>query len=388
MTFQLAILTSLVLSASCLPTTVFAEASTVSKKLMPVSITFMEALAPKDTTSSERFQKEYEFSIQTGKDLTKQTLSNCGYELIDNKVLYDASDNLQALEQAKKAEKNNAWMIVGPRRSNHYLLAAQGASNTPSVSIMASSKEVYELNSLHLTMAQSNENMANALADETKSRLEKNKSITYFSIISKDCISCIDFAKSFDLKASKINLNKISEFSFTGEQPSLDEIKNIIQKAKPHFILIPNYSVVSAHIMNVVQSWGISTLYIGSDGWGDSKYGFVHNSPQLSKVNGLTIKGFPPADKGLEYFDLGKQILKNPTLAANFPVSGTAQSILKTMEALTQMLCDFKPKTKEEFISRFKVSGQKYFINPWGVSVFNLVNGEIVFDKTLKVSRK
>ena len=384
MKFQLAFLINLYLSASCLSTTVFAEAGTVLRKMIPVPITFMEALAPKDTTSSERFQKEYEFSIQTGKDLTKQTLAKCGYKLIDSKVFYDASDNLQALEQAKKAEKNNAWMIVGPRRSNHYLLATQGAPNTPSVSIMASSKEVYELNSLHLTMAQSNESMAKALADETKNRLKKNKSITYFSVISKDCVSCIDFAKSFDLKAAKINLIKLSEFSFTGEQPNLDEIKNVIQKEKPHFILIPNYSVVSANIMSIIQSWGVNTLYVGSDGWGDSKYGFVHNSPQLSKVNGLTIKGFPPADKGLEYFDLGKQILKNPTLAANFPVSGTAQSILKTMEALTQMLCNFKPKSKVEFTSHFKVSGKKYFINPWGVSVLNLVNGEIVFDKTIK----
>lgn len=385
---HLAFLNAIVLLVNCLPTAVFAEASNISKKLIPVSITFVEALAPKDTTSSERFQKEYEFSIQTGKDLTKQTLSKCGYELIDSKVLYDASDNLQALEQAKKAEKNNAWVIVGPRRSNHYLLATQGASNTPSVSIMASSKEVYELNSLHLTMAQSNENMANALADETKNRLKNYKSITYFSILSRDCVSCIDFAKSFDLKASKINLHKISEFSFMGEQPNLDEIKSSIQKSKPHFILIPNYSVVSAHIMSVIQSWGISTLYVGSDGWGDSKYGFVHNSPQLSEVNGLTIKGFPPTDKGLKYFDLGKQILRNPTLAASFPISGTSQSVLKTMEALTQMLCEFKPKSKDEFATRFKKSGKKYFINPWGVSIFNLVNGEIIFDKTLKVTRK
>lgn len=385
MKFQLAFLINLYLSASCLSTTVFAEAGTVLRKMIPVPITFMEALAPKDTTSSERFQKEYEFSIQTGKDLTKQTLAKCGYELIDSKVLYDASDNLQALEQAKKAEKNNAWLIIGPRRSNHYLLATQGAPNTPSVSIMASSQEVFDLNSLHLTMAQSNQNMANALADETKSRLNKNKSITYFSVLSADCVSCIDFSKSFDKKALKIKLNKLGEFAFTGERPNLGEIKEKIEKAKPDFILIPNYSVVSAHIMSVIQSWGVNTLYIGSDGWGDSKYGFVHNSPQLTKVNGLTVKGFPPTDKGLTYFDLGKQILKNPTLTANFPISGTSQSVLKSMEAITQMLCDFKPKSKDDFTSHFKNSGKKYFINPWGVSIFNLANGEIVFDKTLKV---
>lgn len=68
-----------------------------------VKISFLEALAPKDTTSSERFQKEYEYAVQTGIDLTKKDLAKCGYELVDEKSFYDASDTLQALEQAKQA---------------------------------------------------------------------------------------------------------------------------------------------------------------------------------------------------------------------------------------------------------------------------------------------
>jgi hypothetical protein len=74
------------------------------KPLIKVKISFMEALAPKDTTSSERFQKEYEYAVQTGKDLTREKLKSCGYEITEEKILYDASDNLQAFEQAKKSE--------------------------------------------------------------------------------------------------------------------------------------------------------------------------------------------------------------------------------------------------------------------------------------------
>lgn len=58
------------------------------QNLIPVKISFLEALAPKDTTSSERFQKEYDFAIQTGKDLTKAKLSKCGYELVESQTLY------------------------------------------------------------------------------------------------------------------------------------------------------------------------------------------------------------------------------------------------------------------------------------------------------------
>lgn len=85
-------------------------ASQVLFAATPVKVSFLEALAPRDTTSSERFQKEYDFAIQTGKDLTKSELAKCGYELVDEKNLYDASDTLQALEGAKKARENGAWL--------------------------------------------------------------------------------------------------------------------------------------------------------------------------------------------------------------------------------------------------------------------------------------
>ncbi len=349
--------------------------------LVPVKVSFMEALAPKDTTSSERFQKEYEYAVQTGKDLTREKLKACGYVITDEKVLYDASDNLQALEQAKKSEAGGAWLIIGPRRSNHYLLAVKGAPETPSVSIMASAKEVFELDSLHLSLAQSNKVMAKVLVKEAQS---KSKNGSYISIVSEDCVTCVDLSESFDQAAKTTGLRKIHEFKFTGEQPDLSPIEEIVKGQNPKFILLPNYSMVSAYVMGIVSKWNPKIYFIGGDGWGDAKYGFVHDSPQLANVNGITVKGFPPTNKGLEYFSLGKEILKNPTLAAAFPASGSAQALLKAMEDVSEFLCKFKPKDKAEFAQNFKQNGAQYFRNPWGVSVFKLSQGEIVFDKTVK----
>lgn len=352
------------------------------KTLTPVKISFMEALAPKDTTSSERFQKEYEYAVQSGKDLTREKLKDCGYEITDEKVLYDASDNLQALEQAKKSEASGAWLIIGPRRSNHYLLAVKGAPDTPSVSIMASAKEVFELDSLHLSLAQSNKKMAEVLAKETKSKFKKHAK--YVSVVSEDCVTCVDLAENFDQFAKVAGLQNIHELKFTGEQPDLSSLEKIVKSKNPDFVLLPNYSMVSAYAMGVISKWSPKIYFIGGDGWGDAKYGFVHDSPQLSKVNGITVKGFPPTNKGLEFFSLGREILKNPNLAAAFPASGSAQALLKAMEGVSEFLCKFKPKGKAEFAQTFKKSGSKYFKNPWGVSVFKLSQGEIVFDKTVK----
>lgn len=361
---------------------IFVQTSFAADKsnLIPVKISFLEALAPKDTTSSERFQKEYDFAIQTGKDLTKAKLSKCGYELVESQTLYDASDTLQAMEGAKKAQESGAWLIVGPRRSNHYLLVAKGAESSSTVSIMASSQEVFELEKNHLTLGQSNSKMAKALAQETK---DKNKK-SYISIVSEDCVSCKDLASEFDKQASKLKLKKIAEFKITGEHPDQKEIESFYNSNRADVVFIPNYSKVSALIIGSIHKIDPKVFFVGGDGWGDNKYGFVHNSPQLQRADGITVKGFPPADKGLAYFKLGKEILSEPSKAAAFPASGTAQALLKILEGVSDMLCQSMPKDKAQFDFEFKKNGSKYFNNPWGVSLFKLSEGEIIFDRTIR----
>ncbi len=350
--------------------------------LTQVKVSFLEALAPVDTTSSERFQREYDLAIQTGKSLTKNELAKCGYELIEEKSFYDASDTLQALEKAKQSRENGAWLIVGPRRSNHYLLVVKGAEKTPTVSTMASSKDIFELPPLHLTIAQSNLAMARTLAQETK-KATKGKT-TYMTIVNEDCVTCLDFAESFDKAALPIGFKKLSTIKITGEQPNLADIEKNFKKQFPDIVLLPNYSKVSAYLIGAIQNWKASTFFIGGDGWGDNKFGFVHNSPQLGKASGMTVKGFPPTDRGLALFKLGKEILKEPSKAEAFPNSGSAQALLKSIEGMKDILCSEKPKTKEEFAKSFERTGKKFFSNPWGVSVFNLSSGEIIFNKTVR----
>lgn len=355
-----------------------------SKETIKVKMSFMEALAPKDTTSSERFQKEYEYAVQTGKDLTREKLKSCGYEISDEKVLYDASDTLQALELAKKSELSGVWLIVGPRRSNHYLLAVKGAPETPSVSIMASAREVYELNPMHLTLAQSNQKMASVLASQTKAKFKDKKEITFASIVSEDCVSCLDFASSYNSEAIKIGFKKLLDHKITGEQPDVAEIESFFKSQKPDVVLLPNYSKVSSFLIGKISKWNPDTFFVGSDGWGDNNYGFVHNSPQLEGASGMTVKGFPPSAKGLSFFNLGKEILKNPSIASAFPSSGSAQALIKAIEDTVDLLCTYKPKDKNQFKQAFLKYGKSEFKNPWGVSVFKLSDGELVFEKTIK----
>lgn len=266
---------------------------------------------------------------------------------------------------------------MGPRRSNHYLLAIKGAEDLPSVSIMASSTEVFDQSPLHLTVAQPNDKMAGALVSETVRKLPLAR--RYISIVSEDCVTCVDFASAFD-NAAKAHFKKLHEVKIAGEQPEIGPIETAFKKLDPDFILIPNYSKVSAYLIGAIQPLKSSMLFVGGDGWGDNQFGFVHSSPHLSKANGITVKGFPPLEVGLSYFPMGKAISQKYISLT----SASGLSLLRTMEGLKDLLCSEKPKTKIEFAEAFKRQGKRHFSNPWGTSIFNLADGKIVFEKVVR----
>jgi ABC-type branched-subunit amino acid transport system substrate-binding protein len=358
----------------------FASGATIAAPIQ-VKVAFVEALAPKDTTSSERFQKEYEAAVAIGKTHSKVELEKCGYEINETLVFYDASDSIQALENAKKLSQDGAWLFVGPRRSNHYLLLAQGAPDIPSVSIMASAKEIAELGPLHLSLAPQNNAMAKAAAANANV-LSAKKSPTYLSVVSGDCVACVDFAKDFSGYAEKEGLIKLGEFNVTGDSPNLSDVISIVKAKKPDFILLPNYSKVSAVIIHALMPVHPNAVFIGGDGWGDSKFGFVQNNDNVGTAKGFTVRGFPPHSIGLSKFDLGKRVLKDP--AAYKIASGTSLAIVKSFDGLTKVLCTKHPKDAKSFAAAFNDLGRQSLSAPWGVSIYSLKSGDIVYSETRK----
>lgn len=389
----IAIPSSCLAAAVCLLLLPYISFASVSAKVnfTRVPIHFIEALAPNDTTSSKRFQNEYENAVSISLELSKKELSQCGYELEQKFSFYDASDSIQALEKGKLAEDEGAWLLVGPRRSNHYLLLSKGSPSTPSVSLMASSKEVISLEPLHLSLSPSNEEMAKKAAQHAKSLLEKQRP-TYTTIVSADCVSCIDFAKAFDSEASKLSFNvwtpkdliskslSSARFEVLGDNPNMDKIKEAFKASTPDFILVPNYSKVSAVIIKALMPLVPNAIFIGSDGWGDSRFGFIQNNDNLQGAKGFTVRGFPSVEKGLAQFDLGQLILKS---SGSPPISSSSSlAIVKVVNGVTKLLCSQKPTTKTQFKDMFVRSGKQYFSNSWGVSVFSLREGNIVFQKS------
>jgi len=356
----------------------------LAKPPTQVAISFIEALSPRDTTSSETFRAEFTSSVELGRNLTATSLRKCGFEIKPTLHLFDANDQLQAFERAKDAQTAGHWMIVGPRRSNHYLLVVKGAPETPSVSIMASSSEVEKLAPLHLSVYPSNGMLASGAANVLQELAQSKSSRNYFSVVSADCHACTDFSEQFDREAGRLRLTKLGQQTVVGDSPDPAAIAAAVASAKPSFVLLPNYSKVSALLMGAIHARLPDVRFIGGDGWGDQKFGFVERNPAVQDAPGVTVRGFPPANLGLATFALGRRALKPGKTAGFIPSSGAGLAILRVFEGLERILCDHKPPTASAFKTSFERNGPKQFTAPWGVNAYQLRSGEIRFWKRLR----
>lgn len=344
--------------------------------LKSVRVDFIEALSLKDTTSSERFQKDYQDAIQLGKNLIAAKVAKCGYSIEAKASFYESGDALRAKELAEESRKNGSWMIVGPRRSNQYLLLVQGAKTTPTVSLMASSDDVSKLGPRHISISPTNSQMARLAAQEASVR---KKGGTYLTIVSDDCSNCVDFSQAFDHAARRLDLRKLAETKIVGETFSTQPILESSREHKPDFILLPNYSIVANRIMNAFNGQSKSPLFIGGDGWGDSRYGFVQNGQKLDDtIRGLTVRGFPPVEHELKRFELGLIALAKKR---EIPFSAANSALLKIVDSLGEMLCKKRPQNGEAFEKDFD-KYSKRLSAPWGVSVYELRSGELKFLKS------
>ena len=361
----------------------------------PVEISFIEALDPKDTTSSRRFQEEYEAAIATGVKLTAARVASCGYRLATKTAFYGASDPMMATEQGEDAAAHGAWLIVGPRRSNHYTLLAKGAPNTPSVSLMASSDSLRELGPLHASLSPSNTQMASAAADEARRRSPRSRTKNYVTFLASDCMNCRDFAAAFDRAAvnshapDSLHLTKSAEVAITGDAPDVAPLRDAIRHHTPAFVLLPNYSIVTSHVVSALAPEFPDVFFVGGDGWGDSQFGFVQNGKDITRAVGFSVRGNPPVLEGLKGFLTGRALIaassREPSseLAHKFG-SSSSLAILRVFDSVATMLCESRPANQKQFVRAFSKSSPRHFAQSRAVSIYEIKAGKIVYAKSVK----
>jgi hypothetical protein len=244
---------------------------------------------------------------------------------------------------------------------------------------MASSDEVSTLGARHLSLVSPNSVMARVAAREALGRIPSSVARSYVSIVRGDCLFCKGFAEQFDAEAKLIGLQKSGEVSILSDEPDLKEIISAIQTHKPAFILLPNYSIVTGYLIEKLHKTFPKMFYVGGDGWG-ANFGFVENGRNIGDAKGFTVRGNPPVDVGMRSFPSGQKLLAD---SGRVPVtSASALSLMKIFDSTKTLLCRHKPKTPQAFASSFEKSGKELFAAPWGVSIYELSSGNIVYKKS------
>ena len=174
--------------------------------------------------------------------------------------------------------------------------------------------------------------------------------------------------------------------SLVGEQPDVAQLVEVIKKHKPAFVLLPNYSILSSYVVSKLAPVAPGVFFVGSDGWGDAKFGFVQNGPDISSARGFSVRGNPPVSEGLKEFDLGKRLIAIGD--ASKLGSSSSLAILRVFDGLEKSLCRSKPKSREAFAKDFPLSGSRDFSNLWGVSIYEIRSGEMTFARSSKTQSR
>jgi hypothetical protein len=191
--------------------------------LTPVTLGFLESPYETENNPSSRYRERYEQAIAYAIGRAEKRLNSCGYSFRTVVRYFESSEKAKAEELAHAlTTEKQTWFILGPRRSDHFLIAARGSGDTPIVSIMANASAIFDLKPPKFTM----EEPISLLAASAVRAVAKEKYGTRYGVfVDATCPSCRDFARSFEEIGGTL-LKKAFALDTAGESPdfkALDE---------------------------------------------------------------------------------------------------------------------------------------------------------------------
>lgn len=339
--------------------------------LIDVKIGVMESLSPTAPSSSERYKRFLEAAIYYAAGENETKLSNCGYRLVPSIYYFDTYDTQELINVTKKLEDSNAWVIIGPRRSGHFLTAAKNLNRTPIISTMANADEIYALNNTTFSMYPSASQLAKLLSSNTLHYGNK-----FATVVDVRCKPCIDFARAFtDVHSGKE--------AFTHEvacnTPDLKTLIQKLQKQPIDFLLLPNYSDLSGFIIAEVHKHYPNIRFIGGDGWGEDSFSLMQGYGVSSSAQGVAIRaGIQKSDKAKHYkvYSLDREINQEVVTPPN-----SVYSVVSAVRILTNDLCEAKAEKKESFTKFLAVKTKSHFQTESKYALYQLADGKLTFAK-------
>ena len=190
--------------------------SSPARTLKTVKLGILEGLASTDSTSSERYRQRFDAATYFAIGESEKALNRCGYKLQVIPAYYEASDQNAPKASAELLEREGAWIIFGPRRSEDFKFAAQGLRRTAFVSPMANDLSMSHPPALLYSMYPSVEEFGNAAV----SALEREKlGKRYAAVVDATCPACRDFEAIFDSLSKRKGYKKLFSVDIAGDKP-------------------------------------------------------------------------------------------------------------------------------------------------------------------------
>lgn len=354
-----------------LPVTLFAIQAKTKPALIDVKIGVMESLSPTAPSSSERYKRFLEAAIYYAAGENETKLSKCGYRLVPSIYYFDTYDTQELIKATKKLEESDAWVILGPRRSGHFLTAAKTLNKTPILSTMANADEIYTLNNITFSMYPSATQLANILSVNTKTYGAR-----YATVVDVRCRTCIDFAKAF------ANANEGKEAFIHEVASTTPDLKALIQKLHKHpvdFLVLPNYSDLSGYVIAEVHKHYPNIRFVGGDGWGEDSFSLMQGYGVSNSAEGLAIRaGIQKTDKSKHFKvnSLDREINQEIVTPPN-----SIFAVVSAIRILTNDLCEAKVENKVAFTKFLSSKPKTHFQTDAKYALYQLANGKLTFTK-------
>ncbi len=346
-------------------------------KLIEVKIGLLESLSPKTPSTSDRYKSLNESALYYALGENEKKLHACGYKITTSTSYFDTFDALELIAEAKELEQSNMWVIIGPRRSNHFITASKELKETPMISTLANADAIYKSNKLVFSMSPSTSILAKTISNE----IEKNYyGKTYGTVVDVRCDSCIDFVKAF----RKYNTNSKEAFylEVADSKPDLDKLKENLSKHNIDYLVVPNYSELSGHIISEIQKFNPSIKYIGSDGWGEKSFSYINGYGVGKDVVAMSIKvGVQDSDKA-NHFKIYS--LDSEVNGSNIKPPYSVYALVELIRVLSDDLCKSSAKSKQDFTKYLALQSSNHFQKSVPYSIYTIRDGQLEFSHYVK----
>src|SRR3990167_2587499 len=351
------------------------------KNLIPVKIGILESLNITNSTASERFKSAYLSAIYYAMGENDKKLASCGYLYQIVPAFFSNSSLLSEKTMASELETAGTWIILGPKRSDPYVMAMKGLHSTPLISLMAASAFIENLKPPYFTAAPG----IHFLVEAASKAVEKeNIGYSYGTFVDATCIECKDFENEFD-KINKNKLKKVFSIDGGGDAPSVERLFQKLATNKIDFLLLPNYSKFTVHVISQIYPVYPNIKFLGSDGWGQTVWSFLPGYGLSSNIIGISIRvGY--SDEGMEdYYKVYSLDVawKNELLKPPYAAYGSIELIQK----ITDDLCNAKPKNKHDFFTYLLRQNKSHYRTKVPISVYRLRRGMLEFSYSTSISK-